>query len=293
MRLYFITIVLFIRSWGVCFSQDFTTINYSVSEGLPSSEVYDVFEDRDGFLWFGTDNGVVRFDGFNLEKFTIDKGLTDPVVFGFLQDKKGRIWFRTFSGKLCFYHNGTIQPYVFNDKLGSILPLGEINFVYDSDQEQLYFAIEALRGKIDSVGNVSFDQGNDEGVHIEGLNGTLVARAAHREEKAIQYITIEGKRFDLDDRDTKTIHRQTRVLQYDRKTYFTIKKKIYEYDGQRVKLMFEGPGNIISLSKDREGNIWVGYLYEGVHRFEHGDFSKPWSPEFLQKKSVTKVLLLY
>jgi signal transduction histidine kinase len=290
MRLSICTIVLYVYTSAICAAQDFTTINYSINEGLPSSEVYDVFEDRDGFLWFGTDNGVVRFNGFDLEKFTIDKGLTDPVVFGFYQDKKERIWFRTFSGRLCYYHDGAIHPYKFNDKLGSILPLGEVNFIYDSDREQLHFAIEALLGKIDSLGNVTFDHGNEEGVHIEIINGTPIGRSANIEEVSIRYITIDGKRFNLDDRDTKTVHRQTRILKYGDKTFFTIKKKIYQFDGEKIELVFEGRGTIISISKDHDENIWVGYLYEGAERFERGDFSKSWIPEFVRKKSVTRVL---
>lgn len=290
MRFKFHTLAVYFFSLLICHAQEFTTINYSISEGLPSSEVYDVFEDREGFLWFGTDNGVVRFDGFELEKFNIDKGLTDPVVFGFFQDKKGRIWFRTYSGRLCYYDNGSIHPYPFNDKLITILPLGEINFIYDSDKEQLHFAIETLMGKIDSVGTVSFDQGSEEGIHIEIINGLPLARALSSQEELIKYITIDGKKFDPGDRDRETVHRQTRILNYGSKTFFTIKKKIYQYDGKNFSQVFEGRGNIISMSKDLKGNIWVGYLYEGAQRFEQGNFSKPWTPEFVQKKSVTKVI---
>lgn len=290
MRLRLHMLLVCVGSLTTCLGQDFTTINYSISEGLPSSEVYDVFEDRDGFLWFGTDNGVVRFDGFELQKFNIDKGLTDPVVFGFFQDKKGRIWFRTFSGRLCYFEDGSIHPYPFNDKLVSILPLAEINFVYDSDQEQLHFAIEELLGKIDSTGNVSFDQVGAEEIHIDFINGTALSRSPSGFEGQIKFVAIAGSRFPIEDNDVKTIHRLTRLLQYKGKTYFTIKKQIYCYDGKTVKLVYQGPGTIINMSMDAEDNIWVGYLYEGVHRFEKGDFSKSWTPEFLRSTSVTKVI---
>lgn len=289
MRFVFVSIVVCACCLTICRGQDFTTINYSITEGMPSSEVYDVFEDRDGFLWFGTDNGVVRFDGFELEKFNIDKGLTDPVVFGFFQDKKGRIWFRTYSGRLCFFNKGSIHPYPFNDILGSILPLGEINFVYDSDREELHFAIEKVRGRIDSVGNVSFDHVRNEGLHIELIQGVPIPRAMTGYEGLIKSITIDGKEFAIDDRDAKTVHRLTRVLTYKDKLYFSIKKKIYEYDGTKIKFVYEGAGTVISMATDLEDNIWVGYLYEGAERFEGGDFKKSWRPDFVLHNSVTKV----
>jgi signal transduction histidine kinase len=277
-------------SLAFCFGQDFTTINYSVSEGLPSSEVYEVFEDSRGFLWFGTDNGVVRFDGFELEKFNIDKGLTDPVVFGFLEDKKGRIWFRTFSGRLCYYSKGLISPYSYNDKLGSILPLGEINFTYNSDLEELHFSIENLLGKIDSTGTVSYDAIGQEGIHIEKVGNTRMHRITARYDGLINQITIDKQKFKIGDNDPDTFHRITRLLTTDDGVYFTVKKKIFFYDGSQIKMLFEGPSVIISLSEDLDGNIWVGYLYNGVQRFERGDFSKAWAPEFLKNKSVTRVV---
>lgn len=283
-------IAAYVCSLGVCVGQDFTTINYSVAEGLPSSEVYEVFEDSHGFLWFGTDNGVVRFDGFELEKLSIDRGLTDPVVFGFLEDKKGRIWFRTYSGRLCYYLKGAIHPYPFNDKLVTILPLGEIYFSYDSDLEELHFTIENVLGKIDSTGTVSYSAIGEEGIHINHVGGVAMPRITARFDGLVNQAIIDGKKFVIRDDDPKTYHRQTRLLETEEGIYFTVKKKVYLYNGTDVKLMVEGPGIVVNLSQDRSGNIWVGYLYEGVQRFEKGDFSKMWAPEFLRKKSVTRVL---
>ena len=39
--------------------------NYTVKNGLPSNVVYDIEQDQQGYLWFGTQAGAVRFDGRN------------------------------------------------------------------------------------------------------------------------------------------------------------------------------------------------------------------------------------
>ena len=49
---------------------ELNTINYSIKDGLPSNETYDVFHDSKGFVWFGTDNGVVRYNGKEFKTFT-------------------------------------------------------------------------------------------------------------------------------------------------------------------------------------------------------------------------------
>src|SRR5690349_21277691 len=60
--------------------------NFSVAEGLPSSEAYHVFQDNQGFIWMATDHGVARFDGYDMTVFNTADGLEDPVVFGISQD---------------------------------------------------------------------------------------------------------------------------------------------------------------------------------------------------------------
>ncbi|MCB9234491.1 MAG: histidine kinase [Bacteroidia bacterium] len=81
-------------------------LNIRMEQGLPSNYVYSVFQDRDGFLWFGTNAGVARYDGYNFEIISLNDGLTSNDVFEFFQDSRGRIWFRTWNGKPCYYFEG-------------------------------------------------------------------------------------------------------------------------------------------------------------------------------------------
>jgi len=88
--------------------------NYGVEEGLPSSEVYSAFQDSKGYMWFATDAGVSRFNGYEFENFDVSDGLTDNTVFLITEDHKGRVWFGTFNCQLSYYENDSIHPYRFN-----------------------------------------------------------------------------------------------------------------------------------------------------------------------------------
>src|SRR5678815_4112978 len=68
------------------FSQDFQFRNFTELNGLPSSETYHAIQDRSGFIWIGTDNGVARFDGGEFVVFNKSTGLTDNTVFGLYED---------------------------------------------------------------------------------------------------------------------------------------------------------------------------------------------------------------
>jgi signal transduction histidine kinase/ligand-binding sensor domain-containing protein len=91
------------------FSQSYSYRHYSQEDGLSSSTVYCAMQDSKGFMWFGTEAGVSRFDGKTFTRFTMDDGLTDNEVFQVREDSKGRIWFLTFNGRQCFYENEVIH----------------------------------------------------------------------------------------------------------------------------------------------------------------------------------------
>ena len=57
-------------------SQDFDfaekPFDFMEEEGLPSNEVYDILASSEGFLWFATDDGLNRFDGYDFKIFRND-----------------------------------------------------------------------------------------------------------------------------------------------------------------------------------------------------------------------------
>ena len=89
-------------------SQEFNYVHYDIRDGLAGSTVYDMCQDKDGFIWFATENGLSRFDGTHFKNFTVKDGLPDNEVLKVFADSKGRVWIGTFCKDLCFYFKGTI-----------------------------------------------------------------------------------------------------------------------------------------------------------------------------------------
>jgi ligand-binding sensor domain-containing protein len=96
-------------------------LHYTVDEGLPSNEVYDVYEDSLGYIWFATDHGISRFDGYAFKNYSTNDGLVHNTIFGFYEDHRGWIWMRAFNGAMCYMENGIIKPYAHNAKLKAFL----------------------------------------------------------------------------------------------------------------------------------------------------------------------------
>ena len=77
--------------------------NYTVDDGLPSSHVYRAFQDSKGFIWFCTDKGIARFDGYKFEKFTTKNGLPNNDVWQCAEDSEQRIWFLSYANAFFYF----------------------------------------------------------------------------------------------------------------------------------------------------------------------------------------------
>jgi ligand-binding sensor domain-containing protein len=71
--------------------------------------VYDAIQDKEGFMWFATENGLSRFDGKNFKTFTTKDGLPDNEVLKLFLDSKGRLWIMPFRPSVCYYYKGKIH----------------------------------------------------------------------------------------------------------------------------------------------------------------------------------------
>lgn len=117
------------------FSLEYVNTNFTTEDGLPSNEIYCVFQDSKGFIWVGTDKGVARYDGYSFITYTTQDGLTDNLIFGIVEDSKGNIWFTTSNVTLCYFHpEKGIQQYLYNDKLKyetDVLLPDQVSVYYD------------------------------------------------------------------------------------------------------------------------------------------------------------------
>ena len=71
---------------------------YGTENGLPQEDVFSIYQDQKGYMWFGTNSGVVRYNGREMTIFNTDNGLVDNTVLDIKQDTGGLIYFATSRG---------------------------------------------------------------------------------------------------------------------------------------------------------------------------------------------------
>jgi len=117
-------LLLFFLLGGNSFAIDYSFDIWQTEDGLPYNSVTSIVQTRDGYLWLGTYNGLVRFDGMRFKVF--DPGNTPEMNSGritsLFEDRDERLWIGHETGELTCYSHGHFSRV----KLGGNWPGGEI-----------------------------------------------------------------------------------------------------------------------------------------------------------------------
>jgi len=76
-------------------AQRFSFESYDQRSGLKNANVRCMLQDKTGLLWFGTEAGLFRYDGYRFEQMTVPDANGAVFVIGLVEDGEGRVWFST------------------------------------------------------------------------------------------------------------------------------------------------------------------------------------------------------
>lgn len=118
----FFSILLFVCTFFTAGGQEVIK-HFATNDGLLSMEVYYVHCDIYGCLWFCTDRGISRYNGYEFENFTTQDGISHNVVFKVFEDLEHNLWFCCLDGSIFirdhkskqfrdFAHNGQLKGFL-------------------------------------------------------------------------------------------------------------------------------------------------------------------------------------
>ncbi len=138
-------------------SWEYNYDHFGIKNGLPSSETYQVHQDKSGILWILTDRGVVKYDGFEFYTYTHENGLSDNINFRVVEDHHGGVWFVGQNGLLSVFQNGKMQPYKYNHKIAKRFTIAKNTTAYihvNKDRSLVYRAMHKDMIRISDLGEV-------------------------------------------------------------------------------------------------------------------------------------------
>jgi len=84
-------------------------VNYGADDGLPQEDMFSIFQDQKGYMWFGTNSGAVRYNGREMTVFNQEQGLPGNSVRDIQQDSSGIMYFATTNGVAKFSDDTTLR----------------------------------------------------------------------------------------------------------------------------------------------------------------------------------------
>lgn len=139
----------------IAVAQEYSYNHYGITDGLAGATTYCLIQDKDGFIWIGTETGVSRFDGTHFKNFTTKDGLPDLEILQMLSDSKGRVWMAPFRKSVCYYYQGKIHNPENDTLLGRIHLKGHIEYFVE-----------------DNEGNILLKQ--KQGIHVVTARGAII-----------------------------------------------------------------------------------------------------------------------
>lgn len=271
------------------------------ADGIPSSEVYEVYQDKLGYLWLATDAGVCRYNGVKFTTFTTLNGLPDNTVFHFKEDSKGRIWVQTFTGEIAYFANNRFNPVAANSGLQALYGNGQktgytffidkydnivvgglyIGGCYRLSPQENYSTLHNIRTPFSRPGTrqIWTDSLGQLYAIGEGLYSDPKAMIYHNGHEIILPI---GYEMAVGVNMRVLLTRDSRIL-------FSHRESIYEVDKEGNVKVYIMPGTVIGINQDATGDIWINMLQAGTLRFIGGNLDNN-GISYLSGYSVSCVL---
>lgn len=263
--------------------------SWQIEQGLPENAVYALVQTDGGYLWVGTEDGLVRFDGIRFKAMEAASSgrLDSNFVRALYQDSRGDLWIGTYGGGLSRLRGRELVTFTTNegmasDKIFAILEDGRGSLWVGTDAGLNKMTMGRLstittRDGLASDRVFSICEGHD-GAIWAGTNGGGLSRV--KDGKVQSFTTREGLSSDLvrcvvaDADGTIWIGTEAGLnrLKEGAITVFTTR------DGL--------PSDWVSaLTKDREGALWVGTT-GGLGRIANGHITSLTAQQGLTSENI-------
>ena len=266
-----------------------TWTTFTEEDGLAHNDVKSIFQDRKGFLWFSTKDGLSRYDGQTFTNFTTEDGPAHNDVSLVFQDREENLWFGTQGGGICRYNGKIFTTFTVEDGLIS----NDVLSICQDGKGNLWFGTQGsgvcrYDGKIFTTFNTEDGLGSNRvdamlqdlkgdlwfatWGGISRYNGQTFANVTHQEQWIFNWVTSA-----LQDRDGHLwFGTLGGVSRYDDGTWTTLTRE-------------EGlvSNRAIALLQDQKGHFWFSTGSGGVSRYDGQTFQTLTRQDGLARNEVS------
>lgn len=293
-----ITFLLVIALSGVAAASnaDIYFRHISLEQGLSQTYVFCIFEDSKGFMWFGTQDGLNKYDGYDFKIYRPEPGNLNSIshnqVFSIHEDKDGIMWIATNGGGMNRFDRvtETFTRFIADPRNNNSISSNMLRTIFEDSSGILWIATQRGLNRYDKKSGIftafksvngdpatlSYDEVTDVCEDDSGTLWVATMRGLNRLDRSsgqfVRYFpnpSLPGVHDEnrvrcmlVDHAGTLWIGTNVGLLLFDAGSGLFIRYPLYP------EANFFSPGNIvISLYEDHSGVLWVG-TPRGLHQFD-------------------------
>lgn len=251
-KLSFIFIILFVGF--TAFAQNggkFQRI--TVKDGLSQGNINAILADSKGFLWFGTQDGLNRYDGYTFKIFKPNRddksAIKSNIIKVLFEDSRGVLWVGTAGGGLSMYNKETesFVNYTFENEDSSSISNNHVYSIYEDKDNKLW--VGTFGGGLNrfDVESGTFTRYNNTPGDSSSICGNIV-RAIVQDDDGFLWLGVENGGVD----------------KFDPKTGIVVE----HYENIINDTSSLSNNAVLSICKTDEGKLWFGTWAGGINLFD-------------------------
>lgn len=252
-------------------AQQLPLVSYNRATGLLSDYVTCIAQDREGFLWFGSDRGLSRYDGREFTQYTAADGLPDPFIGNLFADDDGAVWASTHQGGLVRVSAEGLTTFDTADGL----PSNEVRMAVRDRHGTLF--VQTVRGVawMEDGRFASHPDAREATILLRTMDGSILL-STRGELRTVRADGPEGYRTE---QSALPDSGQLGILRYANRSGFEASNGDVYFRSQRrtvrVPLLGDSTygdpeevvaGSVIDIAETRDGAVWAGTEYKGLFR---------------------------
>jgi hypothetical protein len=257
--------------------------NFTTSDGLPSSTIFDIMQDETGYVWLATNNGLSRYNGLEFENFSTDDGLPDLDMIHFAEGRGDTVWCMGYNGSMAILVNGKItvdtglnnlltanftayMDKVYRDTLGYLWVAPRFGGLYKVDHD--YNLMEVYGD--DFSGGYSYIYFRDFG---EGYIMAIIEPPEGLKSELPEFYHDGDSYFIRIKSVVPHLHRNF-IRKGEGDYILSYYKHIYRINGGEIVKTRKSELRIIDIECDHQNNLWICYFTAGVQKFRNCNFDR-------------------
>jgi Predicted periplasmic ligand-binding sensor domain len=228
----------------------FSFRHYKADDGLIFNTVRSIIQDRNGFIWFGTEDGLNRFDGNAFKEFRINTtnsfSLGSNYISSLFEDSNGNIWIGTDDG-VYIYHTYTESFSRFLSKANGIVISSTINNIVEDKSRNVWLSTYGQ-------GIFSYNLSSAKLEQYKTINEGGVKRSYD----LINYVYVDHN--NLVWAAPKTPNNPLILFRRSKKSFQVIP---FKNDAGNEKMV-----SIYKIFEDSKHNFWLGTWDSGLCKFD-------------------------